>query len=125
MRIIAINTLKAHNDLLGLNLAACENQIKHYILELVRNAVVSNTLRKNRVLGMDNLDSNMVPIVAISFLFTSEFMPPIETISAYAAASLVPSNDIGTDDFSMTITNCTILYIHITDKKKVTTLRAT
>ncbi|WVZ07752.1 hypothetical protein V8G54_021098 [Vigna mungo] len=47
----------------------------------------------------------MVPMVAMSFLFTSESMPPIETISAYAAGSLLPSNNIGTEDFSITITN--------------------
>ena len=52
----------------------------------------------------------MVPIVAIRFLFTSLFMPPIETISAYAAGSLLPPKDIGTDPFNITITNCT--YIH-------------
>jgi hypothetical protein len=55
---------------------------------------------------MDSLLCRIVPMVAISFFFTSELMPPIDTISAYAAGSLLPANDISTDPFSMTITNC-------------------
>jgi hypothetical protein len=86
-------------------------------LDRVGNAVVSKTLTKKRVLGIDSLDCNMVPMVAMSFLFTSLFMPPIDIISAYAAGSLLPSNDIGTDDFNRTITNCTIIIFTIQIKK--------
>lgn len=79
-------------------------------LEAVRNTVVSKTLRKKRVVGTEILSCKMEPSVAMSFLFTSLSIPPIDTISAYAAASLFPSNDIGTDPFNTTITNCTYFY---------------
>lgn len=68
--------------------------------------VVSKTLTKNLVLGIDNFSSKMVPNWNINFFFVSEVMPPMDIISAYAAASLFLSNDMGTDPFNITITNC-------------------
>lgn len=89
------------------------NQKHHYSLELfsILRTMMSKTLRKNLVLGIERLDSNIVPMVLIRFFFTSELMPPIETSSPYAAGSLLFSNDIGTDPFNRTITNCKN-YIH-------------
>lgn len=80
-------------------------KVSDHNLALFRPRVVSYTLRKNRVLGMESLDSKIVPRVAMSSFFTAEFIPPIETTSAYAAGSLFPPNDMATDPLSMTITN--------------------
>lgn len=57
---------------------------------------------------MESLVCRIVPMVAISFLFTSELMPPIDIISANAAGSLFPSKDMATEPFSRTITYCEI-----------------
>jgi hypothetical protein len=75
-------------------------------LEYLGPAVVSTTLRKNRVLGIDSLDCKIVPMVAISLFFTSALMPPIDTSSPNAAGSLFPPNHMSSDPFSKTITYC-------------------
>ena len=69
-------------------------------------AVVSYTLRKNLSLRIHSRACRMKPIVAINFLFTSLLIPPIDTISAYAAGSLFPLKDMATDPLRITITNC-------------------
>lgn len=69
-------------------------------------AVVSYTLRKNLSLRIHSRACRMEPIVAIKFLFTSLLIPPIDTISAYAAGSLFPLKDMATDPLRITITNC-------------------
>ena len=81
------------------------SQICHN-LEYLGPAVVSTTLRKNRVLGIDSLDCKIVPMVAISLFFTSGLMPPIDTNSPNAAGSLFPPNHMSSDPFSKTITYC-------------------
>jgi len=118
--IIGSNTLlKCHLPISTSTGQYCDksrlNQKHHYSLELfsILRTMVSKTLRKNLVLGIDRLDSNIVPMVLIRFFFTSEFMPPIETSSPYAAGSLLFSNDIGTDPFNRTITNCKFTFTNV------------
>ncbi|TYK10950.1 hypothetical protein E5676_scaffold107G00330 [Cucumis melo var. makuwa] len=71
-----------------------------------RPAVVSWTLRKNLAGGTESFSFKMLPRVEINLLFTSEFIPPMDTTSANTAGSPFPPNDIGTDPFSNTITYC-------------------
>ncbi|KAJ6299815.1 hypothetical protein OIU76_020745, partial [Salix suchowensis] len=93
-----LKTHKVRMKLIG------HHPIRSYNLEQLPAAVVSKTLRKNRALGMDNLASRILPRVAIRFLLTCLVIPPMDTISAYAAGSLFPLNEMATVPLSMTIT---------------------
>ena len=68
--------------------------------------LVSYNLRKKRDLGTESLSSRIEDMAALSFLLTSEFNPPMETSSPYAAGCSVPPNEMGIEPLRTIITYC-------------------